>query len=260
MDSKGHEIMITSVRKVNDSQQFLLDGVAFLGRTLNEYVEMFNFRSDDWIGKRVLDCASGPASFNAEANEIGIYTVSCDPLYMFSLQELLPKAEQDLRLCSIKSGMQKDLFDACSADSEKQTRWVAEKQRALFTFSRDYTRGKADRRYVVGSLPHLPFADDSFDLVLSGHLLFAYAPKSCGGMLTEEKFPLSFHIDAINEMIRVSRNEVRIYPLKGPNSKDNPLLSAVLEHLKSKGIAADLEIVGYKDIAGANLMLRIRKS
>lgn len=252
--------MVASVRKVNDDKQFLLDGVAFLGRTLDEYVDMFNFRPDDWIGYRVLDCASGPASFNAEANEMGIHAVSCDPLYMFNLQELLPKAEQDLRLCSIKSGMQKDLFDAYSADSDKQTRWVAEKQRALFTFSRDYSRGKADGRYVVGSLPHLPFANETFDLVLSGHFLFTYASKSSGGMLNEERFPLSFHLEAINEMLRVSRNEVRIYPLKGPNSKDNPLLSAVLEYLKSQGVKAELEIVGYKDIAGANLMLRIRKN
>jgi hypothetical protein len=30
-------------------------------------------------------------------------------------------------------------------------------------------------RYIAGQLPELPFADASFDLVLSSHLLFSYS-------------------------------------------------------------------------------------
>lgn len=257
------ETMITSLSKVSDAHRFVFDGVAFFGRTLNEYIEMFNFLPEEWQGKRVLDCASGPASFTAEACRMGINAVACDPMYAYKLQDLLPKAEHDLQLCTIKVGAEQDLFDRYAnsdATAANPNHWVAEKQRALFTFSRDYTQGKAEGRYKVGSLPQLPFTNDSFDLVLSGHLLFVYAARNNGGMLSEDNFPLQFHIDAIKEMIRVSRNEVRIYPLKGPNCRNNPMLSGVLEALKSEPVTVELVPVDYKDIAGANMMLQIRKN
>ncbi|MCP9912927.1 methyltransferase domain-containing protein [Cyanobium sp. BA20m-14] len=42
-------------------------------------------------------------------------------------------------------------------------------------------------RYLAASLPNLPFADQSFDLVLSGHLLFSYAPCSAGGLMEKTR-------------------------------------------------------------------------
>jgi hypothetical protein len=180
-------------------------------------------------------------------------------MYSYSLRDLLPKAEDDLKMCANKSNSERKLFEPSATGSEDASHYFAEKQRALFTFSRDYTRGKGEGRYIAGSLPVLPFANNSFDLVLSGHLLFVYASKLNGGMLNEDKFTLGFHIDAIKEMIRVSRKEVRIYPLKGPNCKDNPMLAAILAALNDEPVTADIIPVGYKDIAGANLMLRILK-
>ena len=254
--------MITSVRKVPDAQdRFVLDGVAFYGRTYNEYAEMFNLQFNELQGKRVLDCASGPASFAAEAHRMRIHAIACDPMYVHGLQDLLPRAEEDVKLCVRKSDGQKKLFDKNANAAEKpDSHYVSEKQRALFTFSRDFTQGKVEGRYVAGSLPNLPFASNSFDLVLSAHLLFVYASRINGGMLEEDKFTLGFHIEAIKELIRVSRNEVRIYPLKGPNCQDNPLMAAVLAALNSEPVEVDLRPVTYKDIVGANTMLLIRKN
>ena len=78
--------------------------------------------------------------------------------------------------------------------------------------------------------------------------------------MEEERFPLSFHIQAIKEMIRVSRNEVRIYPLKGPNRPDTPMLSAVLSALLHEDVMVELLRVDYRDIAGACHMLSIKKN
>lgn len=249
--------MITSINKVHDSKSFLLDGVAFYGRTLNEYIEMFDFNPEAWHGMRILDCASGPASFAAETHRIGISTVACDPLYEHNLQSLLPRAEADLNRCIDKPVEQQSLFDPAACDTKSH--YTMEKQRALFNFSRDYTQGKGEGRYVAAALPELPFASNSFDLVLSAHLLFVYATRDNGGMFNDERFSLSFHIAAIKEMIRVSRNEIRVYPLKGPNRSDNPMLSKVLDGISSDNVDIEFVNVEYKDIVGANTMMRLVK-
>jgi hypothetical protein len=67
-------------------------------------------------------------------------------------------------------------------------------------------------RYLAASLPDLPFADRSFDLVLSGHLLFSYAPLGDGGLMAGEGSDLDWHRRALAELCRVSREQVRLYP------------------------------------------------
>ena len=57
------------------------------GRSLAEYVGMFGLTEGD-LGKRILGCADGPASFNAEMTARGFRVVSCDPLYVFNSREL----------------------------------------------------------------------------------------------------------------------------------------------------------------------------
>lgn len=43
----------------------------------------------------------------------------------------------------------------------------------------------------AASLPQLPFEDQSFDLVVCGHLLFCYAPRSAGGLMPEPGLDLT---------------------------------------------------------------------
>ena len=45
---------------------------------------------------RVLGCADGPASFNAEATRQGTRAISCDPLYRLSAKEIRDRS----RACS----------------------------------------------------------------------------------------------------------------------------------------------------------------
>lgn len=50
------------------------------GRSLSEYRKMFSLLKSDF-DKKILGCADGPASFNAELSEIGGNIISIDPIY-----------------------------------------------------------------------------------------------------------------------------------------------------------------------------------
>ena len=60
-----------------------------------------------------------------------------------------------------------------------------------------------DPRYVVAALPRLPFDDGAFRLVLSAYLLFAYP----------DHLDEAAHERALRELLRVAREEVRVFPL-----------------------------------------------
>src|SRR4029077_10336757 len=59
---------------------FTLDQVVPWGRSFEEYRRMFAL-SDADLRLRILGCADGPASFNAESARRGTAVVSIDPLY-----------------------------------------------------------------------------------------------------------------------------------------------------------------------------------
>jgi hypothetical protein len=59
---------------------FTLDQVVPWGRSFEEYRRMFAL-SDADLQLRILGCADGPASFNAEATRFGTTVISTDPLY-----------------------------------------------------------------------------------------------------------------------------------------------------------------------------------
>jgi len=59
---------------------FALDAVVPWGRSFDEYRRMFAMSGAD-LHSRMLGCADGPASFNAEATRRGLRVISRDPLY-----------------------------------------------------------------------------------------------------------------------------------------------------------------------------------
>ncbi|MHC4229563.1 MAG: SAM-dependent methyltransferase, partial [Planctomycetota bacterium] len=73
--------------------RFELSQVLPWGRSFDEYVKMFNLSKED-LGMKILGCADGPASFNAEMNRRGRRVVSCDPIYRFSRKQLSTRIEQ----------------------------------------------------------------------------------------------------------------------------------------------------------------------
>ena len=181
-----------------------LNEVMFYGRPAGDVLSMFGL-SDDLQGLqgcKVLDCPGGPSSFTAMLAAAGIDAVACDPLYALS--------DAQLRL---KHAAAQVLLRPIAKDSDPAD-WLDQKhahQRSAFEiFSAD--RGACPQRYLAEALPCLPFPSSHFDLVLSGHLMFSYAPVEEGGLMVSDGLDLDWHHAALIELCWVSRFEVRIYP------------------------------------------------
>jgi len=72
---------------------FKLETVIPWGRSLDEYVRMFDLQPDE-LRLTLLDCAGGPASFNAEMTRQGYNVMSCDPIYQFSATDIKRRIQE----------------------------------------------------------------------------------------------------------------------------------------------------------------------
>jgi hypothetical protein len=96
----------------------------------------------------------------------------------------------------------------------------------------------------------LPFASDSFDLVLCSHLLFTYS----------EQLSTDFHAASLQELARVAR-EVRVFPLVTAfTGARSPHLAPVLAGLQAQGLSVEVRSVDYEFQKGGNQMLCVSKS
>jgi len=181
------------------------DQVVFYGRLGRQALAMFNLDPAQWRDARVLDCPGGPGSLSAELRARGVDVTAVDPLYALGEPELRQRALADLEAALAALASSQDIrpdFDLALCRKEHME--------ALEAFLRD--RHAHPDRYVAASLPQLPFADQSFDLVVCGHLLFCYAPRSAGGLMNEPGLDLAWHRQALGELQRVSRCSLRLYP------------------------------------------------
>ncbi|GAA2155934.1 hypothetical protein GCM10009760_56360 [Kitasatospora kazusensis] len=207
-------------------------------RSFAEYRAMFAL-SDDDLSLRVLDCPGGAASFVALAGARGTDAVAVDSQYGQGRDRL-----GELVLREIEHKHAELAANASSfvwtwfGDVERYTRLRASAAR---TFAADLA-ARPDR-YVAGSLPGLPFADRSFDLVLSSHLLFSY-----GAQLDE-----SFHLAALLDLARVARHQVRLFPvLLHTSDQRYGALDRLREKLAGHGIPTRLQQVDYEFQPGGN--------
>jgi hypothetical protein len=210
-------------------------------RSFAEYRAMFALTDRD-LEQRILDCPGGAAGFVAEAGRRGIDAVAVDREYATHREGLGLLVERETlfkreALVKETAGFARTWY----ADADDMVRqWVANAR----TFRADI----ADRpdRYVAGALPELPFADGSFDLVLSSHLLFSY-----GNRLRED-----FHRAALLELARVARREVRVFPVLVYDTGERyEGLDRLREELAGVGIGSRVERVAYEFQPGGDEML-----
>lgn len=233
--------------------EFRFGHVAFFGRNIEEYVSMFDLRLDQLVGHSLLDCSAGPASFAFEASLLGIKVVAVDPMYELTAEELRTRVDADADAVSKKQANNARLLYA-------EVVPTPERRKSMELFLRDFETSKASGRYVFGKLPELPFADNSFDIVLSANFLFEYSDTASGGMLQTSDFDLEFHRKSVFELVRIARKEVRIYPLIAPGRRDHKYLHPIMDALRQCGHAPGLRPVKQKDIIGAEEMLQIIKA
>jgi hypothetical protein len=220
-----------------------LDDAVPWGRTLDEYRRMFDLGSDLLSG-RILGCGDGPASFNTEMAEMGNRAVSCDPVYQFSADSIWERitATCEPILSQIRQSMQDYVWEIIRSPDELGRMRLA----AMERFLRDYASGKTDGRYVAAELPELPFSDNVFDLALCSHFLFLYS----------EQLNLDFHVAAIRELLRVSR-EVRIFPLLDLDCNVSIHVKPLSDALIGQGYDVSVATVPYEFQRGGNQMMRI---
>jgi hypothetical protein len=224
----------------------ILEKVVPFGRSFEEYVQMFGLSAGDLDGK-LIGVGDGPASFNAEATQQGYNITSVDPVYQFAGGEI--RARFDVVVDSIMDQIKASPQDWVWGYHQSPDQLRASRVKTLQTFLRDYDPGKIEGRYVIGSLPQLPFLTNQFSLALCSHLLFLYS----------EQFDQTFHLEAIQEMLRIAP-EVRIFPLLTLELQRSPHLNSVMQSLIDLGHQASVQPVTYELQKGGNEMLVVRRS
>ena len=119
---------------------FQLKNVLPWGRNRAEYISFFGLDDID-LDTRILDCASGPASFNAEMTE------------------------------GLRAAAHRFVLDRPASIEGHVTIRMA----AVRDFLDDFEDGKREGRYRTAALPYLPFRDGAYDIALSSHFLFLYS-------------------------------------------------------------------------------------
>jgi hypothetical protein len=222
-----------------------LDRVVLLGRTLEEYRRYFLLEPEELIGKNVLDVAGGVSSFCAEANARGVHVTSFDPVYALPPEKIWERSEPDLESVYHAIGS----VPTYRWGYYKNPEYMRElRERAATVFLSDYKTHPA--RYVAGELPRLSFADGKFDLTLVSYFLFAY----------QGRLGYEFHRDSILEIMRVTRDEARIYPtvtFEAEPSEYVPKLRSdpTLKHFEFAEIKTDFEF-----LVNSNSFLRVRRA
>lgn len=149
---------------------FKLENVIFWGRSMQEYVRMFDLQPDE-LKLAIVDCAGGPASFNAEMMSQGYKVVSCDPVYRFSADEIAQRVRDTYQV--VMDGVQVNYDRFVWRDIQSLARLGEIRLAAMTKFIEDFPLGIEQGRYVTDELPVLSF-QAQFDLALCSHLLFTY--------------------------------------------------------------------------------------
>lgn len=210
-------------------------------RSFNEYLAMFALQDGDIRGS-ILDCPGGGSSFTALASAAGADATATDPAYGAPADQLadLVMAETQRGSAWAEAGGNRYIWDYYG-DAEQHQRI---RQDAAEVFAADL-RARPER-YVPAALPSLPFRDRQFDLVLSSHFLFTYT----------DRLDADFHLEALLEMHRVSRGEVRVFPLVGnTGTGTGELLETLRAQIASRGIDNEIRTTDYEFQRGGNQIL-----
>jgi hypothetical protein len=213
------------------------------GRNLEEYRRMFSLTDADFA-RRILGCADGPASFNAEMSKRGRRVVSCDPLYQFTADQIRARIDATYLTVIEQTRANQDRFVWDQIKSPEELGRI--RMAAMTEFLVDYSQGAQDGRYITAELPNLPFSNQSFDLALCSHFLFLYS----------DNFSLEFHQRAVSELLRVAP-EVRIFPILNYNAEQSPYLIPIVDSLLAVESTVSIETVPYEFQRRGDKMLKI---
>jgi hypothetical protein len=237
---------VTELSREKQSTKLELDRIIFIGRTFEEYMRMFSLSVEELRGNRILDCPGGACSFTAIGNNMGLDITACDIAYDHEVEQLREKGIRDvehaiLHMEKVKDSYVWDYFHDIEGLQKNRIQALNDCTRHMMT---------ANEKYIPAVLPSLPFKNEEFDLLLSAHFLFTYA----------DRLDFEFHIKVMEELLRVTKKEVRIFPLVDLEGKRYEHLDKVIRYLAEIGYAAEEVKVSYEFQANANSMLLITKN
>ncbi len=220
---------------------FQLESIIPWGRSMLEYTQMFDLTPEEF-NLNILDCAGGPASFNAEMTLQGYKVISCDPVYQFTADEIAQRIQDTYEIVIQGVKANRECYVWRNVQSPEMMGEI--RMSAMRQFLVDFPNGINQGRYLKDELPVLPFAANQFDLALCSHLLFTYS----------EQLSAEFHLASIMEMCRVAK-EVRIFPLLQLSGELSPWLQPVINELQQRGYAVKIKQVAYEFQKNGNQML-----
>lgn len=236
----------------NRQGEYVQNGVAMTCRSYQEYVDMFQLTHPMLSAGPILDVAGGASSFTAEASARGFQAFAADPQYAEDSQVILDRGRREIRESTDKL---RDLqayyhWDYYGSLERHQQQRIA----SLEMFAKDYTNEAScppSNRYVAAKLPSLPYSDAQFQTVLCSHFLFLY----------EAQFDFQFHIDSVQELIRVCRpgGRVLIYPLASFRREPYAELAKLMSRLSTLGHTVELKDTPFRFLEGATEVLQVRK-
>jgi len=224
-----------------------IDRIAFFGRTYAEYRDMFGLEEAVLGMGLILDCPGGASSFALEASRKGFDVTACDVLYDQSAVALFEKGKKDISHVFEKFDAVSHLYVWDYYRNKEEVMTLRKKSLDLFV--EDFCRCSAEGSYMRAALPHLPFPDGMFSLVLSANFLFLYG----------DRLDLDFHKTCLKELMRICSGELRIFPLVGLDAKPYCYLDEIVTFLDAEGIETEILKVPFEFQRGANRMMKLRR-
>jgi hypothetical protein len=205
---------------------------------------MFALDDAELVAGPILDCPAGASSFGAQARARGGSVISVDPVYELCGHQIVHRVRTNLSEAPQLLARQSWTIDWNYLGSPDA--YVRACEVAADLFAADYACNP--RHYVAAALPTLPFADRSFYLTLSSHLLF----------VKDELLTFDDHLAALLEMARVTRGEVRVHPIVDTTGETYPRLDELRAALLQHNVVTDLQPIAKAWIVGANQTLICR--
>lgn len=233
------------MRKAEQSKKLDLERIVFIGRTFSEYAHMFSLSAEELRGKKILDCPGGACSFTAVGNKAGLDITACDIAYDHSSEDLKSKGLRDVihAMEHVRRGQKNYKWNYFKNVEHLKSHRLS----ALQDCAKDMKNHS--EKYIPVTLPDLPFKNEAFDIVLSAHFLFIYS----------DRLDYQFHLDTIQELMRVAGEEVRIFPVVDLEGKRYEHLDSLVRFFTEKGFTVMEKQVSYEFQENANSMLIVKK-
>ena len=190
--------------------------------------------------------AGGVSSFCAEAHMRGWNVTASDRIYGLEADAIEAKCRVDLEqvMASLPAIAQNYVWETF----RDVPMLSAQREKAYRAFIKDYRQHGA-QRYIPAIYPQSSFAAGQFDVALVSHFLFLY----------DEQLDYSFHKATLQELLRITRREIRLVPLVNLETERSPFVKNLMTDPDFAHCAFELVPVNYQFIKGGNVMLKVSR-